>query len=213
MEIRSYRRVFELERRLYRIDRLRLNPGGVPVRGVVYFLALLSSALLAEQLPLLGAIARAVPWYLRDLALPGAGATLLGVIRIEGRPFHLAAHALARYQLGPRRLAGTRRCRGAGQRWWPHDIVLLPDGSDARMRHLRYTGPGAVLVAVEHERAGIRRGRRRSCLARLGRGADVILQELPDACCLSSGQVLTLGPGARLLVRPSPGRPPLSSRR
>ncbi len=26
------------------------------------------------------------------------------------------------------------------------EIVLLPDGSDGRMRRLRYTGPGAVLV-------------------------------------------------------------------
>ena len=33
MEVRSYRRVFDLERRIYRVDRLRLNPGGVPVRG------------------------------------------------------------------------------------------------------------------------------------------------------------------------------------
>ena len=35
IEVRSYRTVFDLERRLYRIDRLRLNPGGVPVRGIV----------------------------------------------------------------------------------------------------------------------------------------------------------------------------------
>ena len=38
IEIRSYRAVFDLERRIYRVDRLRLNPGGVPVRGVVYCL-------------------------------------------------------------------------------------------------------------------------------------------------------------------------------
>ena len=37
MEIRSYRRVFDLERRVYSVDRLRLNPSGVPVRGIVYF--------------------------------------------------------------------------------------------------------------------------------------------------------------------------------
>jgi hypothetical protein len=35
MDIRSYRAVFDLERRIYRIDRLRLNPSGVPVRGVI----------------------------------------------------------------------------------------------------------------------------------------------------------------------------------
>ena len=43
MEIRSYRAVFDLERRIYRVDRMRLNPAGVPVRGIVYFLALLAA--------------------------------------------------------------------------------------------------------------------------------------------------------------------------
>ena len=42
IEIRSYRRVFDLERRVYSVDRLRLNPGGVPVRGIVYLLAILA---------------------------------------------------------------------------------------------------------------------------------------------------------------------------
>ena len=68
MEIRSYRRVFDLERRIYRIDRLRLNPGGVPVRGVVYFLALLLAVLIARRLPLLEIVATLPPWYLGDLA-------------------------------------------------------------------------------------------------------------------------------------------------
>ena len=40
MVIRSYRRVFDLERRIYRVTRIRLNPGGIPIRGVVYLLAL-----------------------------------------------------------------------------------------------------------------------------------------------------------------------------
>jgi hypothetical protein len=199
MEIRSYRRVFDLERRLYRVDRLRLNPGGVPVRGIVYFLAVLSIGLVAQRLPWLGAIARVMPWYLRELALPAAIATVLSVIQVEGRPFHLAARALLRHQLGPRRLPGAP---GAPvQRWLPPDIVLLPDGSDGHMRSLRYTGPGAVLVMVEHERAGVRRGRRARGLARLAGRADVTLRELPDARALTSGRVIALGPGAGLLVR------------
>ena len=57
MEIRSYRRVFDLERRIYRVDRLRLNPGGVPVRGVVYFLVILVGDPDRRGLPLV-AIAR-----------------------------------------------------------------------------------------------------------------------------------------------------------
>ena len=114
MEIRSYRRVFDLERRIYSVDRLRLNPGGVPVRGVVYFLALLATGLLAAEVPLAGALARALPWYLRDVALPGAGATVLSAVRLEGRTFHLAAHALLRSQIAARRLVGMRRRAGVG---------------------------------------------------------------------------------------------------
>ena len=38
--IRSYRRVFEVDRRIYRVDRWALPvPGGVPLRGVGYFAA------------------------------------------------------------------------------------------------------------------------------------------------------------------------------
>ena len=207
MEIRSYRRVFDLERRLYRIDRLRLNPGGVPVRGVVYFLVVLAIGLVVQRLPGFRAIATMIPWYLRDLAIPAAVATVLGVMRIEGRPFHLVAQALLRHQLEPRRLARARRCGVPGERWFPPDIVLLPDGSDGHMRRMRYTGPGAVLVTVEHERVGSARGRRARSLARLVGLADVTLQELPDARPLTRGQVIALGPRAALLVKPS-RRPP-----
>jgi hypothetical protein len=200
MEIRSYRRVFELERRLYRVDRLRLNPGGVPIRGVVYFLALLAACLIVGVVPLLGAAARALPWYLRDVALPGATAVVLCVIRVEGRPFHLAAHAVVRYRLGPRHLAGVRPCRPRDDRWWPDDILVLPDGSDARMRRLRYCGPGAVLVGIEHSRIGGRVTRAPTRLKRLGVHADVVLTEPPQARPMDRPHVISLLPGAQLLV-------------
>ena len=60
-EIRSYRSVFDLERRIYRIDRVRLNPGGIPVRGVLYFLAILLAVAGASRVPLLGEAVRALP--------------------------------------------------------------------------------------------------------------------------------------------------------
>jgi hypothetical protein len=202
MEIRSYRRVFDLERRIYRVDRLRLNPGGVPVRGVVYFLAILSAGLIAARLPLLAVVARTLPWYLRDLALPGASAMVLTMIRVEGRPFHLAAYALMRYRSGPRRLAGVLPCVGPGERWRPEEIVMLPDGSDSRMRRLRYTGPGAVLVAVEHERAGRATERRSVGIGQRGRRPALTLRELPEGRVLNRGKVIALAPGARVLVRP-----------
>jgi hypothetical protein len=202
MEIRSYRRVFDLERRIYRIDRLRLNPGGVPVRGVVYFLAILLAALVARRLPLLEIVARLPPWYLGDLAIPAASAALLTMIRVEGRPFHLAALALARYRTGPRRLAGAHRSTGPAGRWYPDEILLLPDGSDGRMRRLRYTGPGAVRVGVQHERSAAERGSSR--LMRLRRGPALTLRGLADGGALDPGEVIALAPGARLLVRSDP---------
>jgi hypothetical protein len=207
MEIRSYRRVFDLERRIYSVDRLRLNPGGVPVRGVVYFLALLATGLLAAEVPLAGALARALPWYLRDVALPGAGATVLSAVRLEGRTFHLSAHALLRSQIAARRLVGMHRRAGVGGRWHPGEIVFLPDGSDSRLRQLRYTGPGAVLVAIEHERRGRAIECGRSGIARPARRSALTLSEVPAGSSLERGSVISLGPAARLRVRTS-GRGP-----
>jgi hypothetical protein len=203
MEVRSYRRVFDLERRLYRIDRLRLNPAGVPVRGIVYFLVLLGTGMVAASLPLFGPIERSLPWYLSYVALPATGATLLAVMRIEGRPFHLAARALISYRFGPRWLAGWRPCMAPGERWQPPELVLLPDGSDAHMRRLRFTGPGAVLVAVEHERAGPSARRGWTGLGRLARRPDVTLTELASGRGLREASVLLLEPGTRLLTRPA----------
>jgi hypothetical protein len=201
MEIHSYRRVFDLERRIYRVDRLRLNPGGVPLRGVVYFLTTVLVALAVGKLPLLGVAAQAMPWYLRDLVLPGASAALLTVIRVEGRPFHLAVRALLRYRLDTAS-SSTGACRGRGGRRHPGDITFLPDGSDSRMRHLRYTGPGAVLIALQHERAALARGPVRATWPL--RPAAVTVRELPGACPLVHGQVIALGPRAQLLVYPTP---------
>jgi hypothetical protein len=206
IELRSYRRVFDLERRIYSVDRLRLNPGGVPVRGVLYFLVLLCTSLIAAATPLLGSLVVRLPWYLRDVALPGATATALSAIRIEGRTFHLAARALVRHGMGPRRLTGLRGARAVGERWRPPEIVLLPDGSDHHMRRLRYTGPGAVLVSVQHERGGRARELGSSGLARRGRRPVLRVSQTVPARRLEEGRVISLGRGARLLASSSVDR-------
>ncbi|HXC24226.1 MAG TPA: hypothetical protein VNU28_06550 [Solirubrobacteraceae bacterium] len=196
-EIRSYRSVFDLERRLYRIDRLRLNPAGVPLRGIVYFLALLGATLLAGALPLVGLLVRMLPWYLRDVGGPGVCAALLTLIKVEGRPFHLAAHALARYAMGPRELAGLRPRVSADRRWRPQELVVLADGSDSRLRRLRYTGPGAVLVCTAHVRSTWRPGLLRGLMCR----PDMRLAALPAKPRPAKGQVIALADRARLEVR------------
>jgi hypothetical protein len=201
IEIRSFRKVFDLERRIYRVDRLRLNPGGVPLRGIVYFLAIVALDLVLAELPLLDGLARALPWFVRDALLPGAAAALLGVIRIEGRPFHLAAQALVRHAAGPRHSSGGWRRASVGRRWWPDELLMLPDGSDARVRRLRYSGPGAVLVVVEHRRTGTAIERGSTGLARRGRRPTVTLQAPAGARTLDRAQVIVLERGARLLAR------------
>jgi hypothetical protein len=200
MEIRSYRRVFDLERRIYRIDQLRLNPSGVPVRGVVYFLALLAGVLLAARLPGTGLLAGGIPWYGRDVVVPGLLAALLAVIRVDGRSFHLAARAVLRLRAHPRTLVGLRsrraRPRGAsGWRWSPGEVVILPDGSDAQTRRFRYTGPGALLVTVAHERAAAR-----GPLVWLGLREDLTVRATAGARP-EHGEVIVLDRNARLRVR------------
>ncbi|HTD57585.1 MAG TPA: hypothetical protein VK672_01710 [Solirubrobacteraceae bacterium] len=196
-EIRSYRHVFDLERRIYRVDRLRLNPAGVPLRGVAYFLAILVATLLAVRLPLVGVLARTLPWYVRELALPGALAALLTLIKVEGRSFHLCALALLRYACGPRELVGLRPLTRADWRWRMGELVVLADGSDSRLRRLRYTGPGALLVSAAHVRTVLRPGP----LRRLARRPSVMLVGLASMPSPARGQVIALAEGARLEVR------------
>jgi hypothetical protein len=80
-------------------------------------------------------------------------------------------------------------------------MLLLPDGSDGRMRDLLYTGPGAVLVSLEHHREGRARELGASATARPGRRAVLTLSQRPNARPLADGQVISLGAGARLRVR------------
>jgi hypothetical protein len=184
VEIRSYRAVFDLERRIYRVDRLRLNPGGVPVRGVVYCLAILAAVALAGALPLLSTVVQALPWYVRDLLLPAASAAMLTIVQVEGRPFHLAAVALLHHFFGAHQLAGLTPAGGGasprhrfgvplgcgspgrmspgrvppGRVWCPEDLLVLPDGSDSHPRCLRYSGPGAVRMTADRQVLMLERG-------------------------------------------------------
>lgn len=188
VEIRSFRAVFALERRVYRIDTLRLNPAGIPLRGIVYAGALVAAALVAGAVPPTSWLDSLAPWYLRDLGIPLALAALLGSARLDGRAFHLAALAALGHLAGPRQLDRLAPS-GRGRRWHPPPLLLIPDGSDARFRALRYHGPGAVLVRGAHVRREWSRPRR----------AHLTLHPLPGDHRRVS--VLELAPGAVLEVR------------
>jgi hypothetical protein len=198
IEIRSFRSVFDLERRIYRVDRVRLNPAGVPLRGAVYFALLVLAALSLAALPLLGPLARVLPWYLRDLALPAGGAALLTVVRVDARPFHTAAWALARYILGPSRIRGGDPSASMPPvRWRPREIVVLADGSEPRLRRVLCVGPAEVRVAVAHERVQWRNGPLRRLLRREGIAVRELSGRRPARCV----QGIELRAGTRLRVR------------
>jgi hypothetical protein len=194
LEIRSYRRVFDLERRIYRIDRLRLNPGGIPVRGLLYFLGCVAALLVARALPLAGALERSVPWYLADVIAPGALAALMTAVKIEGRPFHLAAVSLVSLWIA--RLVMSGSTTRPGSRWRPSPVVFLPDGSDACMRSFRYLGPGAVLVRVAHSQAHHDHSR----WTLLGRRPHIVLSPLVRTRPPARGVVVELAAKARMRV-------------
>src|SRR6476646_9061143 len=122
-EVRSFRSVFALERRIYRIDRLRLNPTGVPVRGVAYAAALIVVGQLLQSVPLLGALAALAPWPLRDVIDPVVLAAALTALRLDGRPAHHALVAAPRFASAPRHLSGFARAPSIGTAWRPGPLV------------------------------------------------------------------------------------------
>ncbi len=193
IEIRSFRSVFDLERRIYRLDSLRLNPSGVPIRGVAYLVGLATCMLLLGAVPIVGALLGLLPWYVHYAALPFSGAALLTSVRVEGRPFHLAGLALARFVLSPRHLNGLQPCSSVRdyRRWYPPELLILPDGSDSHLRRVRFVGPGAALVAVAHECTVFRAGGGR-------RAPRLVLRALGGQCALTHGRVLELAKGVRL---------------
>jgi hypothetical protein len=196
-EVRSFRRVFDLERRIYSVDGLRLNPTGVPVRGVVYLLAAIAAATALGRAPLIGAFFSAIPWYLRELAIPAATATVLATIRIDGRTFHRAAESQLRLLATPRRVGPLGAPSIAPRRWIPPDLLFLPDGSDARLRGLRYKGPGAVLVAVRHERTA---AASRPAVHRRRKAPPLMLRPCEGARRPARRRVIYLRPGSILRV-------------
>ena len=123
VEIRSFRSVFALERRIYRIDTMRLNPSGVPLRGIAWGIALVLAALIAGSVPPTRWLDPVAPWYVRDVALPLGVAWLCASVCIDGRPLHAAARSSALHLLGPRtvhRLAPAQIHR----RWLPPPLTL-----------------------------------------------------------------------------------------
>lgn len=159
MEIRSFRVVFALERRIHHIDQWRIPvPYGLPVRALAYAVAALALTLLAGRIPIVGAAIGLVPAPLRLVVWPGAVGFVLSRLRVDGRPAHAFLLAALRYRLGSRYLSAFRPAPRPGTRLRiVEPIVFRPDDGGCSVRRGRVRGPARVTIACPM--AAERRGR------------------------------------------------------
>ena len=145
--IRSFRLVFDLERRLHKVDRWRIPlPYGIPLRGIAYWALALIAVLALERLPAVGALVGLLPLPVRVVMVPVAIAWALARVRIDGRAAHTALAACARFGLAPRRLAGLRAVPAVGSVVRLTDVPIVPDERAARYRRAVIEGPATVLL-------------------------------------------------------------------
>src|SRR4051812_34365037 len=107
--IRSYRRVFEGDRRIYPADRWALpGPGGVPLRAVGYFAAAVLAVVILGALPLTGYLVGVLSAPLRYVVLPLAIAVLGTQAAPDGRTAHRFALDWARFRWRAHRRSAGR---------------------------------------------------------------------------------------------------------
>ena len=177
LEIRSFRVVFQLERRLHRIQHWRLPlPYGLPVRGLAYGLLVLAAIVALGRLPLLGPAIALLPPPVRFLLAPVGAGFILSRARVDGRPAHRFLLSWGRDRLGPRWVSGFRAIEppGACVRF-VDPIVFVPDSSGPDYRPARLVGPARVLL--RYPGRATQRGRRllvsQSSAAPLRRGKQL----------------------------------------
>ena len=150
MVIRSYRRVFEVDRRIYRVDRWALPvPGGVPLRAVGYFAATLLAVIVAGALPATGELVGAFSAPIRFVVVPLAVAVLGTQAAPDGRSAHRFAWDWLRFRLRARRRCSGRAVALAGEAIaWDGELALRFDGDESRLHRGRVRGPARVTFNV-----------------------------------------------------------------
>jgi hypothetical protein len=187
MVIRSYRRVFEVDRRIYRVDRWALPvPGGVPLRAVGYFAATVMAVIFAASLPGIGDLVGGISPPIRFIVIPLA----VAVFGTQAAPDGRAAHRFA-WDWLCLRLRARRRCAGRvvaleGEPVkWDGELPLRPDSDGTQIRHARVHGPARITFHVP--------------VALTDRGGKLVARPAPEG---EPGQAVVLCAGARLELRP-----------
>jgi hypothetical protein len=149
IQIRSFRVVFQLERRIHRIDRWRIPvPHGVPLRGVAYSAAALAVVVVAAGLPLIGPALRLLPPPLRLVIAPVAIGYLLTQLRPDGRAAHADAVARLRHAGTARRISAFRAVPPSGALAALGELALVPDERSGRYRRALVRGPAQVTLRL-----------------------------------------------------------------
>lgn len=187
MLIRSYRRVFEVDRRIYRVDRWALPvPGGVPLRAVGYYIAALLTVIFLGAFPATGPLVTVVSAPLRFVVIPLAIAVLGTQAAPDGRTAHRFAADWLRL-----RLRSRRRCTGQPVPledepiMWHGELAVCADEHGAQLTRGRVTGPARITFSVPIELHD--------------RTRRLVARPAPD---VPSGAAVVLCPGAVLEVRP-----------
>jgi hypothetical protein len=181
--IRSYRRVFEVDRRIYRVDRWALPvPGGIPLRAVGYFAAALLLAVLLSVLPATRELIGAITAPLRYVVLPLAVAVLGSQAAPDGRAAHRFAADWVAFKLRARRRSAGRVIPLADEPvLWHGDLGVTWDHHGTRLARGRVTGPARVTFNVPLRLRGL------------------VARPAADG---PRGDAVVLCPGERLEVRP-----------
>jgi hypothetical protein len=185
--IRSYRRVFEVDRRIYRVDRWALPvPGGVPLRGVAYFAAALVAVIVLGRLPGLDELLGAVAPPLRYVVGPLAVAVLASQAAPDGRAAHRFARSWLGLRLRSRRCSAGRRVPGEGEPVaWHGRVAVRWDSESPRLIRGIVRGPARVVFAHP--------------VRLLVRGGRLVAR---DGGSGAGGDAVVLCGGERLEVRP-----------
>src|SRR3954464_8745638 len=155
--IRSYRRVFQVDPRIYPVDRWALPvPGGVSLRAVGYFAAALLAVVILGGLPVAGELVGMLAPPLRYVVLPVAVAVLGTQVAPDGRSAHrFAADWLRFHWRARRRSAGRVVALEDEPVRWDGELALRWAAHGAELHRGRVKGPARVTFNVPIDLHGL----------------------------------------------------------
>jgi hypothetical protein len=165
IEVRSWRRVYRLERRIYSIPngqgQWRLPvPGGIPIWGAVYFAAAALLMLALRAAPGLGVLVSVVPLELAYTVIPAAAAFLGARYRPHGRMPHRHWASRVSELASGKEFYGEQRITRSPLREQLDEAVTLAPGADwPWLCDAEVSGP-ATVQTLEPVLVHVRRGRR-----------------------------------------------------